>query len=287
MEVILIDKFLGYCPGLKRSFKIAHELADKAKRNKKRIYFDVPLAHNENVEKDLADRGFKQINLDTKELDGKGNYFLVSAHGASYDKIEKLRKQNFDVLSATCPTVRRSQDIAIEDYKNGYQIVLFGKKDHAEIVGVNGCVDNSAIVFKSLDEAKEIQLKSKASILCQTTFPSHDFEDAVRIIQKNNPKIELLVRNTVCPIVEGRIGQVCKYAAKIKPDMAVVVGSTTSSNTKQLSSKLSQVIPTLMVGDDNELSKEDFQKIKSVLVVSGTSAPPEIVHKVAEKLKSL
>jgi len=285
MEVILLNKFYGYCPGLKRSLQIADELSTEASNENKKIYFDVPLAHNEIVEHNLRKKGFVHIDLDEK-TDGKGNLFLVSAHGASYEKINWLRDHNFVVKSATCPTVRRVQDIAVKDRKDGYQIILFGKKDHAEVVGVNGCIDDSAIVIKNLEEAEALKLDGKSSIICQTTFPSKEYDEVIKVIKKNNPRVELAVRKTICPVVEGRIKIICNFAKKENVDLGVVVGSTTSSNTKQLRSKLEEVIPTIMIGDEKEIKKSGLINIQKVLVVSGTSAPPEVVEKVAEKLRS-
>jgi len=285
MNVTLIPKFYGYCPGLKRSLEVANNLAKMAKKEGKKIYYDVPLAHNENVQKDLEEKGLSKVNF-SKTSKGEDNYFLISAHGASYDKINQLKKQKFQVVSATCPTVRKVQDIAIDDHKNGYQVVIFGKKDHAEIIGVNGCIDNSAIVINSVEDALNLKLKHKSSLISQTTFPSREFLQAAELIKKNNPDLEILIRRTICPVVEGRVTLICRYAKENKFDLGVVVGSKTSINTKQLASKLSEVMPTLMVGDEAEIDKKSFKNIENVLVVSGTSAPPEIVEAVAHRISS-
>src|SRR3990167_1919442 len=104
MEVILSKKFYGYCPGLKRSLEIADNLWRQAKVAKKKIYFDVPLAHNEIVKKGLESKGFCQIDVN-ESISGRGNLFLISAHGASPDKINLLKQRGFKVKSATCPKV--------------------------------------------------------------------------------------------------------------------------------------------------------------------------------------
>ena len=286
MNVTLISKFYGYCPGLKRSLEVAHKLAEKAEKEARKIFYDVPLAHNENVQRDLEKRGLIKLEFSEK-TEGSKNYFLISAHGASYNKINQLKQQNFAVISATCPKVRKVQDIAIDDYKNGYQIIIFGKKDHAEIVGVNGCVEDSAIVINSIDQALNLKLNKKSSLISQTTFPSREFLQAASIIQKNNPETEIVVRKTICPIVEGRVALVCRFATENKFDLGVVVGSATSSNTKQLASKLSEIVPTLMVGDESEIDRKSFKNVQDVLVVSGTSAPPEIVEAVANKIEKI
>jgi 4-hydroxy-3-methylbut-2-enyl diphosphate reductase len=286
MKVILEPKFYGYCPGLKRSLNLADKVAADAKENDRKIFYDIPLAHNEVVEKTLNDQGFIKINLDDKS-EGGGDYFVVSAHGASDDKIEWLRSHGFEVRSGTCPTVRRVQDQAVKDYQDGYQIVIFGKVDHAEVVGVNGCVKNSAIVVKDIEQGRKINLNKKTSVLCQTTFSNADFEKFVENLKSANPGIEIIVRNTICPVVEGRINTILKYALANKPDIVVVVGSKTSSNTKLLAGTLEEEISTIMISDDSEITADDFSRYETALVVSGTSAPPETVEKVARKLESL
>lgn len=285
-KVILIKDFYGYCPGLKQSLKIADELAVTAEKGHKKIFFDVPLAHNEKVSKNLQESGFRKIKL-KEDIKGKGNYFLTSAHGANPQKYRWLKDHDFVITNATCPRVRIVQELAEKDYKAGYQIVIFGKADHDEVKGVNGHTDNSAIVFRGIDDAYGIKLTKKASVLCQTTLPSDDFLESVEIIKKNNPKIKIVVRNTVCPIVENRMKHIIDYLKKEHVGLAVVVGSRTSSNTKLLASRLKRHTATIMVDDEKELQKHlpVFRKIDKILVASGTSAPPEIVEKVAQELR--
>lgn len=285
MKVDLILNFYGFCPGLTRSLRIADELAKRAEEENKKIYFDVPLAHNEEVLKKLKKQGFTEIsNAETKE--GNDNYFIVSAHGASDDKVAKLAKRKFRIVTATCPNVKKVQDIAADDYLNGYQIVIFGKPDHPEVIGINGNVVNTAIVVKTLDEAKNLKLNKKTSLISQTTFPSADYVEIIKAIKKNNPNVEIVVRKTICPVVERRCGQILEYIEKNKPDVVVVVGSKTSSNTKQIYNKVVDKVEAIMVKNEDELKKEDFAIFKHALIVSGTSAPFEIVEKAAEKLKS-
>jgi len=285
MKVILEKKLYGYCPGLIRSFSVADDLIAKAKRTKKKIFCDVPLAHNTDVMKNLRRQGVELIKVEDEKVND-GSYFLISAHGASDIKIAHLRKLGYEVVDATCPKVAAVQNQAIVDFQNGYQIVIFGKADHAEIRGINGLIDDSAIMVSDLESAAKIKLTQKTSIISQTTLPLDKFQSLIEILKTNNSGIEILERKTTCPIVRNRIMQTVELAKGQKVKMAVVVGSTTSSNTKSLARTLEAVCPTLMVSGENELKEGDFKNIKSVLVVSGTSAPPEIVEKVAAKLRS-
>lgn len=286
MKVILSNKFYGYCPGLERSLKIADNLCGQAKKEKKRIYFDVPLAHNEIVQKKLEAKGFRQIKLE-QETGGQGNLFLISAHGASREKISWLKKHGFKVKSATCPKVSRLQELAVAGYQSGCAIIIFGDKNHPEIIGVNGCINHSALIIKSALEAEKIKLTGgRAMILSQTTLPLKKFRELVAILEKNHPRIELTIKQTICPIVEGRIFEACDFAKKEKPDLGVVVGSSLSNNTKLLTAKLSEIVNTIMVGNETELKPADFAGKEKVLVVAGTSTPPEMVESVAERLKN-
>lgn len=285
MRVILLPKFYGHCPGLKRSLKIADELIVESKKTNKKIFYDVPLAHNEEVEKRLKKGGFREVDIDETK-DGKGEYFLISAHGASLAKIALLESKNYTVKSAVCPTVEHVQKIAMNDFAAGYKIIIFGKKDHPEILGVNGCVGDSAIIVSHADDGLTIKLDGKTSVICQTTISSDKFAEFVENLQKANPKVEIITRNTICPIVEDRVQKCAKYVETEKPDLVVVVGSKTSSNTKQLASKLAKIVPTMLVADEKEIRADHFTKIETVLVVSGTSAPPEEVEKIAEKLRN-
>lgn len=286
MKVILLNKFYGYCPGLERSLKIADGLFARAQKKNKKIYFDVPLAHNEIVKKNLEDKGFRQIQLDDKTA-GDKNLFLISAHGASSEKIAWLQSRGFIVKSATCPKVSRLQELAAESRDQGYAIIIFGNKDHPEIIGVNGCINHSAVILKTAEEAEKIKIKQPTVVLCQTTFPLKKFHEIIAILKKNNPNIELIIKQTICPIVEGRVFKICDFAKKEKPDINVVVGSTWSNNTKLLHAKLAEIAATVMVGNETELKPADFMGKDKVLVAAGTSTPPEAVERVAEKLRSM
>lgn len=281
MQVILNSKFYGNCPGLKRSLRIAERLILKADGD--HIFYDVPLAHNTEVQKSLDGKGFQQIKIEN--YDGKSGNFLVSAHGASPQKIKMLEKAGFKITDATCPTVARLHKIAAADYQAGYDIVIFGKARHPEVEGVNGCSNNRAIIVSSIEEAKDLKLKGKTSVICQTTFSNQEFHEAISIIKENNPQVEVVVRETACPVVEGRIRDIIDFVKENKVDFAVVVGSSTSSNTKQLAHKLEEIVRTKMLNDETEVNETDFRDVKKVLVVSGTSALPDVVERVYRKLK--
>jgi len=283
MKIILQRNFYGYCPGLKRSFQVADELIEKAKAENKKIFCDVPLAHNADVMSSLRRQGVELIEMDENSR-GEGQYFLVSAHGASTKKVQWLKKIGFKVWDATCPKVTTVQHQALADYKSGYQIVIFGKANHAEIEGINGLVNKSAIIIDDTQRAKEIVLTKKTSVISQTTLPVERFKEVFDIIKKNNPNIEIIARKTICPIVQNRITQIVEFAKSNGINRTVVVGSPTSSNTKSLAKALSAICPTSMVADERSLDQKSFTGDETVLVVSGTSAPPEVVEKVAEKL---
>ena len=285
MKVILEKKLYGYCPGLIRSFSVADDLIVTARRQKKKIYCDVPLAHNTDVMANLQKQGVELISVEDEKVND-GSYFLISAHGASDDKIAHLKKLGYEVVDATCPKVTAVQNQAVADYKNGYQIVIFGRTNHAEIRGINGLIGDSAIMVSDLESAGKVKLTQKTSIISQTTLPLDKFQTLIEVLKENNPSVEILERKTTCPIVRNRIMQTVELAKKQKVEMAVVVGSATSSNTKSLAKTLEEVCPTIMVAGEAELNKKNFLNAKSVLVVSGTSAPPEVVEKVAARLRT-
>lgn len=286
MKIILKEGYYGYCPGLNRSLRIADNLIKRAKKEGKEIYYDVPLAHNTDTMKTLDKKGLKKIILNVN-LSGKGNYFLISAHGASTRKVEWLKKHGFEVILATCGIVEQLKKKAIKDYEDGYQIVIFGKADHAEIIGVNDSIDNSAKIVRDVEGSLELNLDKKTSLLCQTTYSSEDFLECVTIIKNNNPKLEIKSHNTYCPIVKKRVEEILKMTLDGSVDLAIVVGSKASSNTKLLANKLSKIKKTMMVENESEIIDDIFGGVNTVLVVSGTSASPEVVLKVAKKLQKL
>ena len=285
MEVILIDKLYGYCPGLDRSIGIANDLAKTAKAEKCVVYCDVPLAHNAEVTARLHKKGVKLVDH-IGSVQPHNDYFLVSAHGASHSRKEELAERGFKVIDGVCPRVKSVQDQAVRDFNDGYDVIIFGKPDHAEVVGINGCIKNQALIVKSLKEAEGLKLTKKASVISQTTYPMDEFNQLFEILKGNNPKTEIIQRNTICAIVNNRLHAILQYIKDNSIDRVVIVGSPTSSNTKLIAAEASKVVPTIMIADYRSVHKKDIIGYNKILVASGTSAPPEIVKKVAEKIKS-
>ena len=286
MEVILIDKFYGYCPGLKTSIELANNLAKKALSEKCMIYCDVPLAHNAEVTSRLHKRGVVLVeNIST--IQPYNDYFLVSAHGASKKRQEELGARGFKVVDGVCPRVKSVQDRAIKDMIDGYEIIIFGKPDHAEVVGINESINNQALIIKKIEDAVDIKLSKKTSLISQTTYPEDKFDELFQILKTNNPQIEIIQRKTTCPIVVSRVNKILEYIEDNAIDKVIVVGSPTSSNTKLIAAKVQKTTPARMIADARSIRKEDIKGFTKVLVVSGTSAPPEVVEKVANKIKTM
>lgn len=285
MEVMLIDKLYGYCPGLRSSLEIANKLAKTAKGEGCKVYCDVPLAHNAEVTARLHRKGIILVDH-IGQIKPNNDYFLVSAHGASTERRKELESRGFKVIDGVCPRVKLVQDQAAKDFKDGYDIIIFGKPDHAEVVGINGCVKNQALIIKKPQDAERLELTKKTSVISQTTYPTDEFNQLLAVLRKNNPKTEIIQRNTICAVVNNRITMVAEYIKEHSIDKVVVVGSPTSSNTKLLAFEASKQTLTTMVADSRSVHKKDFIGYNKILIVSGTSAPPEIVEKVAEKINT-
>lgn len=285
MEVILIDNLYGYCPGLTRSIEIANKLAETAKKEKCSVYCDVPLAHNAEVTAKLHRKGVILVDH-IGQIKPKDDYFLVSAHGASHSRMGELSGRGFKVVDGVCPKVKAVQDRAVKDSKDGYDVIIFGIPNHAEVIGINGCINNQALIINTVKDAENIRLTKKTSLISQTTYPASDFNNLFEVLKRDNPNIEIVQRNTTCAIVNNRIKAVTEFIKENSINKLVVVGSPTSSNTKLLAVEASKIIPNIMVADYRSVHKKDIVGYNKVLVASGTSAPPEIVRKVADKIRS-
>ena len=278
MEVI-VGKNAGFCYGVKRAVDGAREELGKGKA----IYCLGDIVHNNHVIEDLKKQGMKFIDR-IEEAKGKT---IIRAHGVSKEVYKKAKDMNIEVKDLTCPSVLKIQKIAKEYAKNGYYIVLTGKVNHPEVIGIEShCGDNYSIITEK-EEIEELlnKIKNEPNVLLisQTTYSSKKFDEISEIL-KEEIKNNLIINKTICPSTEIRQRETEEIAKQV--DLMIIIGGKKSSNTKKLY-EISCAFCKNVVYIENaeDFNLDNYKNIEKIGIMAGASTPQEQIEKVKGCIK--
>jgi 4-hydroxy-3-methylbut-2-enyl diphosphate reductase len=215
----------------------------------------------------------------------KGGTMVIRAHGLPQTEIQAASARGLNIVDATCPIVTQAQDAARELERRGCTVIIIGDRNHAEIKGVMGNLENQAVVVDSVEELRAAKLDKrllrKVGVIFQTT---HSFELCSTIVNELITMAkEVQVINTICRPVRNRQMDAVELAERV--DVMVVVGSRSSANTielKHLCHKYNH--NTIHVENADELDPKAFDGVSEVGIASGLSTPPEIVEAVKKRI---
>ena len=269
MIQIEIDEGSGFCFGVTTAIKKAEEELAKGSR----LYCLGDIVHNGMECERLREMGLITINHeDMQELhDVK---VLLRAHGEPPETYELARRNNIEIIDATCPVVLQLQKRIKTQYEaGGEQIVIFGKKGHAEVLGLVGQTQSSAIVIESFDEAKRLDFSRDIYLYSQTTKSLDEFHRIIDYIQSHiAPGATFKSFDTICRSVANRMPNISQFATK--HDLILFVCGRKSSNGKVLYNECLRVNPnTHLVEDPKEIEPQWLEGIQTVGICGATSTP--------------
>jgi 4-hydroxy-3-methylbut-2-enyl diphosphate reductase len=274
MEVVLA-KTSGFCFGVKRAVDTVYEQIDKNKN----IYTYGPIIHNEEVVKDLQEKGVQVLNS-KEELEALDNgSVIIRSHGVPKDIYELIEKKGIECIDATCPFVKRIHNIVDRESKNGRHIIIIGNDGHPEVEGIKGWSNTPATVIESKEEALGFDAESgeKLCIVSQTTFNYKKFQYLVEIFQKKG--YDIIVANTICNATQERQSEAVELAAKA--DVMIVIGGTHSSNTRKLYELCkSECENTYYIQTLADLQIDIPNSVELVGITAGASTPNKIIEEV-------
>ena len=287
---ITIDTYSGFCFGV----VYAIEMAESILKNEGSLYCLGDIVHNNKEVERLNALGLKII--DHNDLhDLKDCKVLIRAHGEPPSTYELALKNNIQLLDASCPVVLKLQ----HQIKGGYeeikqidgQVIIFGKQGHAEVVGLLGQTNNSAIVVASFEDLEKIDFNKSIYIYSQTTKSPKAYQDITLEIEKRikmstNTNIKYIVNDTLCRQVSGREPQLKQFSTL--NDVVIFVSGKKSSNGKMLyESCKNENQNSHFISDIDELNPDWFLGVNSVGICGATSTPRwlmESVQKAIEKI---
>lgn len=279
---IEIDPNAGFCFGVVNAIKKAEETLEADKQ----LYCIGDIVHN-NIEVDrLSDLGLESIdhnefaNLTNKKV-------LFRAHGEPPISYETAKKNKIEIIDASCPVVLNLQKrikIAFKEIQesNG-QIVIYGKKGHAEVNGLVGQTEGKAIVVEGLDDLHLINYKLPIVLFSQTTKTISGFEEVSEQLKKKCEN-DLRIHDTICRKVSNRVPLIEEFAQK--HDVIIFVSGKKSSNGKLLFEVCKKTNPnSYFITRPDELDVNWLANAQSVGVSGATSTPSWLMSETKETIK--
>ena len=269
-------KSYGFCFGVKRAVEIAE--------NSKNAVTLGPLIHNPlEINRLVKEKNVKYVNS-IDEINDDIKRVIVRTHGISKDRYKKLTEKNIEVIDATCPFVKKPQEIVENMSKEGYDIVIFGDKNHPEIEGVMSYgVHNRVFVVLCVEELKNVKLKEKVATVAQTTRKIDDYLKITDYLIKSHKEVRVF--NTICNATFENQEAVRELSQEA--DIVIIVGGKNSSNTKQLFNIAKENCEAYLVESEDELKKEWFKDKKLCGISAGASTPEWLVEKIISNIKEL
>ena len=287
MLQIEIDSGSGFCFGVTTAIKKAEEELAAGST----LYCLGDIVHNGMECERLKQMGLVTINHnDMRQLhDVK---VLLRAHGEPPETYELARRNNIEIIDATCPVVLKLQKRIKAQYEAsaahrppaGSQIVIFGKKGHAEVLGLVGQTGGSAIVIESFDEAVKLDFARDIYLYSQTTKSLDEFHRIINYISEHiSPTATFRSFDTICRSVANRMPNISQFASR--HDLILFVCGRKSSNGKVLFNECLRVNPNShLIEGPAEIDPSWLQGIQSVGICGATSTPKWLMEQCKEAL---
>ncbi len=280
--IIEIDPNSGFCFGVVNAIEKAEETLAKDKT----LYCIGDIVHN-NIEVDrLKDQGLKTINHNEfKKLSNAK--VLFRAHGEPPLSYERAKENNIEIIDASCPVVLNLQKKIKKTYlelkKTDGQILIYGKKGHAEVNGLVGQTEDEAIVIEYIEDLKKVDFEKPVTLFSQTTKTISGFKEITDIL-KLKCQNELKIHDTICRKVSNRMPNIREFAKK--HDVIIFVSGKKSSNGKLLFDVCKQENEqSYFVSHPDEVKMTWFSEAKSVGISGATSTPSWLMEQIAENIK--
>ena len=285
---ITIDAHSGFCFGVVHAI----ESAEKALEEYGQLYCLGDIVHNNEEVSRLKQLGMEVIDL--QEMGQCRNQrVLIRAHGEPPSTYQLAAKNNITIIDATCPVVLNLQKNVrkgfLEMQQKQGQIVIFGKKGHAEVIGLVGQADNKAIVISSLEEIEEIDFFKPLRLYAQTTQSLTTFKQLVNMIQDKYiehqiKETDFVWYDTICRKVSNREEKLKKFASE--HDVIVFVSGEKSSN-GQILFNICQSMneQCYMISSTGMIKKQWFDHCEHVGICGATSTPMWLMNAIAEEIK--
>ena len=277
---IEIDNGSGFCFGVTTAIRKAEEELAKGTT----LYCLGDIVHN-----GMECERLKQLGLITIDHEQMAQLHdvkvLLRAHGEPPETYELARRNNIEIIDATCPVVLQLQKKIKRQYEAGVpSIVIFGKPGHAEVMGLVGQTGGNAIVIAHFDDVKKLDFSRDIYLYSQTTKSLDEFHRIIAYIQEHiSPEAHFQSFDTICRQVANRMPNISKFAAK--HDLILFVCGRKRSNGRVLFEECQRVNPNShLIEGANEIDPSWLEGITSVGICGATSTPKWLMEQCREYL---
>lgn len=288
---ITIDPTAGFCTGVEHSIRIAEEELEKGQP----LYCLGEIIHNAQEINRLRGKGLQFIDLSVlKQL--KSVRVLIRAHGEPPETYRIAKENNITLIDTTCGTVsnlqRRIREERARSLPDEAQVVIAGREDHPEVIGLSGQIQGGAEIIASEDDLDKIDFRKPVFLCSQTTFNASRFEaireQAVKLSLDipEEERGQLRIFNTICRQVRRREKTLAEFSGN--HDVIVFISDPTSSNGKFLFSICREHNPSsFFITEPGELQTKWFSEARSAGITGATSTPLWLLQKVAGKITEI
>lgn len=280
-----IDQNSGFCFGVVRAISRAESALEALGGE---VYSLGDIVHNRMEVQRLESLGLRTVtHEDMENLSGRD--LFVRAHGEPPTTFRRAEELGIRVIDATCPVVAQLQRKVVAAYEKmrgvGGQVVILGKRGHAEVVGLTGQVNDQVIVIESEEDLKLIDFSSPVFFLSQTTQSIGLFWHlAERMKQLIKQESMLTVDDTICRRVSNREKGLREFAERF--DVVIFVCGKKSSNGKVLFDVCRGANPrSYNIEEEDELQSQWFEGCRSVGICGATSTPAWLMNRVADAIR--
>jgi len=282
---ILLASPRGFCAGVERAISIVNQALNK---HGKPVYVRHEIVHNKQVVEDLKSKGAIFVD-ELNEIKDLSRPVIFSAHGVPKKVPEEAKLKKIYYIDATCPLVSKVHRESEQYYKNGFDIILIGHKNHPEVVGTMGQLPEGAVKLieseKDVENLKSDDLKKPVAYITQTTLSVDDTKSIIEKLKLKFPDIKEPIKEDICYATTNRQFAVKQMSPKC--DMVLIIGSRNSSNSARLVevAKKSGCKNSILLHSDAKIPFDDIKKCKQIGISSGASAPEKLVQDLINEIK--
>ena len=275
----------GFCAGVDRAIEIVRKTLTKFGSP---VYVRHEIVHNTQVVENLKKLGAIFVE-ELNEIKDRSRPVIFSAHGVPKSVPKEATSKKMFFIDATCPLVTKVHREAEILYKNGYEVILVGHKDHPEVLGTMGQLPKNSIkLIETVKDAENInnnEIKKSVAYVTQTTLSVDDTKEIIDVLKEKFPNIKQPIKKDICYATTNRQETVKKIAPLC--DMFFVVGSENSSNSQRLVevAKKSGCIKSELIPFNEKLPIDSIVKCNKIGITSGASAPEQLVQNLIFEIK--
>ena len=278
---VVLAKPRGFCAGVVRAVDIVDLALDLYGLP---VYVRHEIVHNKYVVRNFESRGV--VFVDRIDEVPDNSVVIFSAHGIPPEVRREARERGLRSVDATCPLVTKVHSEALHYVEQGYHILLVGHAGHVEVEGTMGHVPDDVTLVQTAEEAETVEVPSdrKVAYLTQTTLSVDDVANVLGVLERRFPDIVGPAKKDICYATQNRQDVVKHMSSDV--DAIFVVGAPNSSNSNRLVEVARAAgVAAYLVQTCEDIEPEWLDRVETVGVTAGASAPETLVTEIVEALR--